>query len=100
WQRGVLPLALLALCVITLIGCASCLRRPAVPQEHENLAAVPGVDGLRWWGDVGDDPTFLTAFIESIRHERDYRASHGQPGLAPSIAYLAVSGGGSDGAFG
>lgn len=75
-------------------------RRPAVPLDHEKLAAVPGFVAIRWWGDVGDDPTFLAAAADTIRRERESRAARGEAGLAPSVAYLAISGGGSDGAFG
>jgi len=98
-QFVVLWAAALVLCG-AISGCSSVPRRPAVPFGRENLAAVPGFDGIRWWGDVADDPVFLEVAKQTIVRERAYRASRGEPGLAPSIAYLAVSGGGQDGAYG
>lgn len=84
-----------------LAGCAGRTRHPAVPQERTSLADVPGFTDIRWWGDVGDDPTFLAAARDTITRERAYRAAHGEAtDLASSVAYLAVSGGGEDGAFG
>lgn len=90
---GILLLAFLA-------ACSSPQRHPAVPLDHEKIAAVPGFDHIRWWGDVGDDPTFLAAANDTIRRERLFRSEHHLPGLAPDVAYLAISGGGQNGAFG
>ncbi len=93
-------LTILFLTLLLLPSCVSRERRPAVPFGRENLATIPGFERVRWWGDIGDDPAFLEVAKETIVRERAYRASRGEPGLAPSIAYLAISGGGEDGAFG
>lgn len=94
-------LVALFVCSTTLLSCGSSrFRHPAVPSDRQNLAAIPGFTDIRWWGDVGDDPAFVKITGQTITRERAYRASIGLPGLAPSIAYLAVSGGGEDGAFG
>lgn len=99
-RKPLIAALLLLLPFLLLSSCGSRFRHPAVPVDRQNLASIPGFPSVRWWGDVGDDPTFLEVAKQTITRERAYRASIGQPGLAPSIAYLAVSGGGEDGAFG
>lgn len=74
------------------------MRRKPVPVQLINSVDLPGIEGARAWGD-----TFSQAFqddlIESIHQEREYDFPANEDG---TITYdiLALSGGGSHGAFG
>ena len=79
-------------------GCALPTRMPAVPSELMAEAVVPGMPDVRFWAE-GDPEPFRAAAIESVRREMAYLASRGHAGPLPRAYYLAVSGGGEDGAF-
>jgi hypothetical protein len=79
--------------LLALTACSTLTRNP-VP-ESANLDEVRAAPGqIRIWGDV------VPKNIEAIGRERD--AQRRAAGVNPSgvMSYLAVSGGGSDGAFG
>jgi predicted acylesterase/phospholipase RssA len=80
-------------------GCATPVRRSAVPQELVAKAEVPGLPGVRYLV-AGEMPEFLADAQESIKRELEYRAKAGQKGPLPPANFLALSGGGDDGAFG
>ena len=82
-----------------LAGCASVLERAVPPASAANAASVPGLAQVRFWGD--EVPTDVVAAL------RQRMPSIGGPPRAgftengrPVVHYLALSGGGSDGAFG
>ena len=80
-------------------GCATPVRRSAVPQELVAKAEVPGLPGVRYLV-AGEMPEFLADAQESIKRELEYRTKTGQKGPLPPANFLALSGGGDDGAFG
>ena len=88
---------LLALCLgLTLAACAGptveSLRDP-VPEPLVSRSAVPGYGRIRYWGDNGEDLS-PSAVAEVAAQQK-------AAGLTSSARnYLAVSGGGSNGAFG
>jgi hypothetical protein len=91
-------LLLIALIVSGLLlqGCAI-LTRPYKPPPAalENQVQIPGLPGVRAWGDEFSQSLEQSAF-ESIEQEK--AANHG--GLEPVLYVLALSGGGAEGAFG
>ncbi len=80
-------------------GCALPTRLDAVPNDMTTAATIPGIPHARFW--VGDNPEDLIAAAEagSLR-QRAYLRSIGHTGPLPKASFLAVSGGGEDGAFG
>lgn len=85
---------------LSLSGCALPERHPAVPVADTTRAVVPGLPAnVRYW--VGSDISeFAREGIESVRREQAYRARQGLRGPLPPAHFLALSGGGDDGAFG
>ncbi len=82
-----------------LSGCAIPKRLPAVPQEYQDKAEVMGMPGVRYV--VGDEmPEFVRDARESLKREREYLAKTGHVGPLPPVYFLAISGGGDNGAFG
>lgn len=83
-----------------LAACGTVATRNAVPAD-QYLAANPlGLPGLRGWGDFVDEAQ-LAAGVE--RQGEIMRARFGAEiaaGRIPTLHYLAISGGGPDGAFG
>ena len=82
-----------------LTGCASVLQRAVPPAAAAVSATVPGLAHVRFWGD--EVPKDVVAAL------RQRMPSLGKPPVAqsfengrPVVNYLALSGGGSDGAFG
>jgi predicted acylesterase/phospholipase RssA len=90
-------LGLLAVSVI-LVGCASAERRPAVPFALSTQATVVGFPaGIRYFPrDATDVKEFEKDFLASNEAERKYLHLE----ELPPNAYLAISGGGDNGAFG
>lgn len=83
---------------IATTGCGTLPRRPAVPRELESAAQVPGMPDVRGWGDTAE-PRFISSFMLSLDRERD---AQGVASIADldRASFLALSGGGADGAYG
>lgn len=88
------PIALM----LVLSACSTPQRLAAVPLAK--LAdARPPVDNVRFI--LGQNPeAFTQEYVASLRREQAYLANVGHTGPLPPAAYLAISGGGGDGAFG
>jgi predicted acylesterase/phospholipase RssA len=90
-------LVLFALVVLTS-ACATPSRLPAVPSDL-TTQAQPAVANARYWAD--SDLQLLTDdALAAYRREQAWRAQSGQAGPLPPQAFLALSGGGDNGAFG
>jgi hypothetical protein len=89
----------LATLLLLLQGCATPTRLAAVPVQDTTRAEIPGVPNARYWVDTDIEP-FIRDAIASAQRERDYLARTGHQGPLPPIHFLAISGGGDDGAFG
>jgi hypothetical protein len=90
---------LLALGLAALLqGCALPTRLPAVPQNLVSAAEVPGMPGIRTIA-VGEMTQFTLDWQQSIEAELAFRAKTGQQVPLPSAFFLAISGGGDDGAY-
>jgi predicted patatin/cPLA2 family phospholipase len=84
---------------IAATGCASLDRSDAVPADQEERANIPGMTGIRYFAD--SNPAAMTSDAQdSLARERSYLASTGYQGPLPPVDYLAISGGGENGAFG
>lgn len=80
-------------------GCAAVMSRNAVPQALVTKASVPGMRYVRFWGD--EVPNDIAA--QAKRRMPGLRRLAESPPDAdgrPVVNYLALSGGGQDGAFG
>jgi predicted patatin/cPLA2 family phospholipase len=79
-----------------LSGCETIPERNPLPPELTKQASIPGVPEARFWAD--EWPKYSLEKIESYTdadYRRYYPGIYGQP-----HNYLAISGGGADGAFG
>ena len=76
-------------------GCVSVPKRNPLPERFVDEARVLDLPKARWWGD--EPPPWAEAFFETGEEalQERYPAVFGQP-----HHYLAISGGGSNGAFG
>jgi len=70
-----------------------------VPAADEERASLAGMSDVRFWGDESS-PELVHVGIESYRREIAARAAAGEQGPLPPAEYLAISGGGENGAFG
>jgi predicted acylesterase/phospholipase RssA len=96
-------IAVLIALVVLLIaqGCTSLTRQPAVPEKLQDQARIPGLDNIRYRiGDPKDMVAMAREGVESVQRERAYLASQGHTGPLPPANFLAISGGGDNGAFG
>lgn len=96
-RRGSFSLAavMLAAAVAGLTGCSSLRPHSPPPQKVEAQIQIPGIPGVRTWGDEFS-PVFQKDAVESIRQEERSGIFH----EGASVDILAISGGGGDGAFG
>jgi len=92
--------ASIAAAALLFQGCAAVapVRHTAVPAELTDKAEIPGMPGVRYVG--GGDMTGLAKdAVESVRKELDYRARQGLKGPLPPAVFVAISGGGDNGAY-
>src|SRR5689334_8882111 len=93
--------ALLAL-LLVLSACSAVSRHDAVPtalQEEARVLEMPANIRYRV-GTSHGDAALAQEFVQSWKRERDYLASRGLRGSLRPTTFLALSGGGDDGAFG
>lgn len=91
-----------ALCLAALVvGCGTILPRQTPPNAAVAArAVVPGLEAARFWGDevpTGNLVEELRKRLPNLPRATSYTTT---PDGRPVIEYLALSGGGSDGAFG
>ena len=72
-----------------------------MPDASEAKAFVPGMNtGIRYFPrDPAHIQLFIDDYLTSVELEKAYLAKRGHTGSLPSIAILAISGGGDNGAF-
>jgi len=89
--------AMVAALLIAVSGCGT-LPRNAVPVDRIQDAEIPGFADVRAWsGRISED--FQADFVQSVRDERHGEFPTDEDGI-PIYEGLALSGGGSNGAFG
>jgi len=87
---------ILVAALLSGVGCA--LRRNPVPLDNISSAKLAGIPGVRAWGDEYSD-LFQNDLVESMRQEGKGDFPLNADG-STSYRALALSGGGSNGAFG
>ncbi len=95
-RPGIVWLLCLALSLTLVQGCATLRPRTTLPENLESKVEVPGMPGVRAWGDEVSE-VFTEFTIEAARQER---AAFGDEVVKTPVSFLALSGGGDDGAFG
>lgn len=85
------------LALLVLASCATQSRGPAVPEDLGSSAVVLHNPTIRSWDDDLSE-AFLNEVIQTS--ERELARSRNADGLLAPVQFLAISGGGSDGAFG
>ncbi len=78
-----------------LCSCGTVPVRNPIPEELSNQAQIPGIPRARFWGD--EVPSFFEAVADQPQEKlkQEFSGIYGQ-----AHNYLALSGGGSNGAFG
>jgi hypothetical protein len=99
-MRGVFrALVHVALLAATLAGCAGTVDRTPVPEPLVEEASIDGLRDIRFWGDA--PPANMKQMLgQKFRQTKRYRPQLVQDEKTASFDYLALSGGGSDGAYG
>lgn len=87
------------LSVSLLVGCGALKSREPLPGEYLSTASVEGYGEIRYWGDT-PNTRLIDSIVESWEQERRALNLPADATEFPPAAYLAISGGGSDGAFG
>jgi predicted acylesterase/phospholipase RssA len=84
---------------LMLASCVAPPRGPAVPPALEDRATVLNMPAIRTWGNALSEP-FKEEMFRAARRELELRREAGETGPLPPAYFLAISGGGADGAFG
>ncbi len=82
-----------------LQGCSTPIRLAAVPNEQQAAAVVGDMSGIRYWQE-GDLPLLQQDARDAYYREADLHAATGHKEPLPPANFLAISGGGENGAFG
>ena len=93
--HGVFVLIFIILALL-LQGCATLRPRNPLPEDLESKVQVPGMPAVRAWGDEVSE-VFTEFALESVKQEK---AALGKDFVKKPAVFLALSGGGDDGAFG
>lgn len=83
---------------LVLMACSTPQRLAAVPAPMV-MQAQPEVDNVRFFTGADQGP-FAEEALRSLQREQAYLARIGHTGPLPPVAFLAISGGGANGAFG
>jgi predicted patatin/cPLA2 family phospholipase len=83
------------LSALLMSGCATSYKRNPLPEAYGDIAQIPYIPYARFWGDKV--PSWLQEKIDDIKEE--IRQSESDTKYISSD-YLAISGGGANGAFG
>ena len=94
WKRFPIFFGII-LFLTTFYGCATIHKRNPVPEEKVSIAKISGIQFCRMWGD-----TLPEDFDSRLAHAKAQIENNNPAMLNISHNYLAISGGGSDGAFG
>ena len=97
-SRSVFWFAIAVVCLV-IPGCGPLTRSNAVPVAAEKQAVVQEMPEARYWGD-GDPAAFRQAMVEAFFREQALLRAAENLGDLPRAEFLAISGGGEDGAFG
>ena len=87
------------LATLLVVGCAGPIRKDAVPEDLTTQAVVPGLADVRYRAGI-DREAIQREGMDSFWREQAYLKSQGHTGPIPPVYFLAVSGGGDNGAFG
>lgn len=82
-----------------MASCAPLSRLNAVPSQDTSDVTVLGLNDIRCWGDE-NSPLLIQAGKAAYARELSAYRRAGHEGPLPPANYLAISGGGEDGAFG
>jgi predicted acylesterase/phospholipase RssA len=83
-----------------LTGCTSPKRLQAVPEAQQDMAEIPGLAGVRYrMGTIEDTQSLEQEALESIQREKAYNESQAMPKELAPANFLAISGGGDNGAY-
>ncbi|MEH6532535.1 MAG: patatin-like phospholipase family protein [Photobacterium frigidiphilum] len=93
----VLAVGLVATLILT--GCAGIARKEAVPEHLTTQAVVPGMENVRYRLGI-DTEALKSDALESFEREMAHLKASGHTGQLPPVHFLAISGGGDQGAFG
>jgi Patatin-like phospholipase len=97
---GVVGMRTTALVLIAILQACALDRLPAVPENSTEVALVPGIPDSRLWLDRGL-ASFVHVVLDDMERERSARLREGLPvDPMPAVQFLAISGGGDNGAFG
>ena len=84
---------------LLLAGCSAPSRLQAVPSDQAANVSVLGVTDIRYWGDESS-PVLVAEGVAAYQRELAAFRAAGNSGPLPPANYLAISGGGENGAFG
>ncbi len=90
---------LITIAALAIAGCAAQLVRTPVPVSLVDQAEIENAPNVRYWGDALPK-NIRQAFALSDQQTRKMRPHLYKNGRRQSVKFLAISGGGSHGAFG
>lgn len=84
---------------VSTVGCSPNRTMRSVPSDLVDQAVISGMPHVRTWGDQVDE-SFVESLADAVRTYHMYMQSHPELEMPATADILAISGGGSDGAYG
>jgi hypothetical protein len=98
--HGLTSFAALSLAFVTIVGCSFPERGAPVPPDNTARALPLGIPNARFFADGDPRPMIQEGELALEREEASIKASGRPITRLPPVYYLAISGGGDNGAFG
>jgi predicted patatin/cPLA2 family phospholipase len=98
-MRKFRPFPMLLIGIVALGACSFPERSPAVPRTDATRALPLGLANARFFAD-GDPRPMMEEAARAYERQEATRRAEGAANTLPPVNYLAISGGGDDGAFG
>jgi len=97
--HNLLRFSFVLLIILLSQGCSAPKRLEAVPPNLQDKAVIPGMPDVRYWSDE-DISDFINDLVLALDREQAFLVKSGHKGPLPVAEFLALSGGGDNGAFG
>ena len=99
-MHQITKLTVLVVGFVTVMGCSIPVRGPAVPRQDTARAMPLGISNARFYAD-SDSKLMIEEGMRALQRETEFLQAAGKATRQlPPANYLAVSGGGDNGAFG
>ena len=99
FRDAILRIPVVFVLALLIAGCVDMSRLDAVPADAKEDVTISGMKDIRYWGDEAST-LMINDAVQAYQREVDLDKASGGKGDLPPAQFLAISGGGENGAYG